>query len=75
MIIIGTNRLKQVVDSQKTDLLTIQLVDIFEIEDLEINLANKKVYQLINKANNTKYYYNQIKNQYYWLSKKNINAI
>lgn len=55
------NRLKQVVDNQKADLLTIDLVDTFEIEDFKINLAHKKIYQLINKANNAKYYYNQIK--------------
>lgn len=32
------------VDSQETDLLANELVNTFEIEDLEINLADKKVY-------------------------------
>lgn len=39
-----TKRLKQVVDSQETDLWANELVNIIEIEDLKINLANKKVY-------------------------------
>ena len=54
----GTDGLKQVVNSQKADLLAIELVDTFEVEDLKIDLADKKVYQLINKANNAEYYYN-----------------
>lgn len=61
LIISSINELKQVVDNEKADLLDIKLVDKFEIEDLKMNLANKKIYQLINKANNAKYYYNQIK--------------
>lgn len=63
MTINNTNRLKQVIDSQAADLLTIELIDTFEIKDLKINLANKEVYQLINKVNNAKYYYDQIKDQ------------
>lgn len=43
-IIKDTNKLKQVIDSQKANLLVIKLVDIFKIEDIEINLAKKKVY-------------------------------
>lgn len=31
---------------------------MFEIKDLEMDLAEKKIYQLINKANNAEYYYN-----------------
>lgn len=46
-------------------MLAMELVKIFEIEDLKINLANKKVYQQINKANKAKYHYNQIKNWQY----------
>lgn len=45
------------VDGQETDSLAIKLVNTFEIEDLEIDLADKEVYQLINKANNVEYYY------------------
>ena len=55
--------LKQVVNSQEADLLAIELIDLFEVEDLGISLADKEVYQLINEANNTEYYYNQIKDQ------------
>lgn len=60
-----TKGLKQVVDGQETDLLANELVNTFEIKDLEINLADKKVYQLINKANNGKYHYNEVKDQCY----------
>lgn len=31
------------------------------VKDLEIDFANKKVFQLINKANKAKYYYSQVK--------------
>lgn len=37
----STDKLKQIIDNQETDLLAIELVDIFEIEDLKIDLANK----------------------------------
>lgn len=57
LIISSIDRLKKIINSQKADLLAIKLVDIFEMEDLKIDLADKKVYQLINKANNMKYYY------------------
>ena len=30
-----------------------------------MNLADKKVYQLINKANNTEYHYDQVKDQHH----------
>lgn len=46
------------INNQKTYLLAIELVDMFEIEDLEINLVDKRLYQLINKTNNAKYYHN-----------------
>lgn len=39
----STKGLKLVVDSQKTYLLTIKLVNTFEIDDLDIDLADKKV--------------------------------
>lgn len=54
---------KKVIDSQKVDMLMVELVDIFEVEDLEMDLADKKVYQIINKTNNAKYYYDQVKYQ------------
>lgn len=63
LTISGTNKVKRVVDGQKADLLNIELVNIFEVEDLRIDLANKKVYQLINEANNAEYYYDQVKDQ------------
>ena len=63
LIISGTNGLKRVVDGQEADLLVIELVDTFEIEDLEMDLADKKVYHLISKANNAEYYYDQLKDQ------------
>lgn len=63
LTISGTDRLKQVVDGQKADSLTVELIDTFEIEDLGIDLADKEVYQLINEANNAEYYYDQIKDQ------------
>lgn len=63
MIINDTDRLKQVVDGKEADSLTIELVDMFKVKDLEMDLADKEVYQLINKTNNVEYYYNQIKNQ------------
>lgn len=43
--------------SQKADLLAVELVDTFEVEDLGMNLAAEEVYQLINEANNAEYYY------------------
>lgn len=53
MTISTINKLKQVIDNQKIDLLAIKLVDIFEIKDLKINFTNKKLDQVINKTNNT----------------------
>lgn len=49
------------INGQKADLLAIELVNIFAVEDLKIDLADKKVYQLINKANSAKYYYDWVK--------------
>lgn len=63
LIISGTDGLKRVVNGQEANLLAVELVDIFGIEDLGINLANEKVYQLINKANNAEYCYDQVKDQ------------
>lgn len=63
LTISSTDRLKRVVDGQDTDLLAFKLVNTFEIEDLRMDLADEEVYQLINKANNAKYYYDQVKNQ------------
>lgn len=45
-------------NGQEADLLAVKLVDIIVVEDLKIDLADKKVYHLINKANNAEYYYN-----------------
>ena len=49
------------VDGQEANLLVIELVDTFEVEDLKMDLADKEVNQLINKANNAEYYYDQLK--------------
>lgn len=37
------------------------MVNTLEIEDLKIDLADKKEFQLINNANEAKYYYDQAK--------------
>lgn len=63
LIISSINRVEKIVNYQKADLLSIELVNTFELEDLRIDLADKKVYQLINKANNTEYYGNQVKDK------------
>lgn len=57
----STNKLEKVVDGQKTDFLAIEPVDMLEVKDLRMNLADEMVYELINKANEAKYYYNQVK--------------
>lgn len=57
LTISGINGLQRVVDGQKANFLAVELVDIFEIEDWGIYLANKKVNQLINEDNKAKYYY------------------
>lgn len=48
---------KQGFNSQEPDSLAIEFLDTFQIKDLKIDLADKKVYQLIKKANSAKYYY------------------
>lgn len=64
LIISGINMVEKIVVGQKTNILAFELVDTFEVKDLKIDLANKKIYQLINKANNAEYLYNQVKDQY-----------
>lgn len=64
LTISGTNRIKRVVDGQEANSLAVELVNTFEVEDLGIDLANEKVYQLLNKVNNTEYYYDQVKDQH-----------
>lgn len=59
----STDRHKRVVDRQKANILVVELVDLAKFEDLEIDLTNKKVYQLIDDANKIDYYYNQAKDQ------------
>ena len=63
LTISGTDGLKRVVDGQEADLLAIELVDTFGVEDLGMDLANEEVYQLINEANNAEYCYDQVKDQ------------
>lgn len=36
--------MKKFINSQKADFLVVKLVNMLEIKDLKINLANKKVY-------------------------------
>lgn len=57
LTISSTNRCKKIVDEQKTNFLVVKLIDLAEIEDLEMDLADKKVYQLIDNANEAEYYY------------------
>ena len=63
LTISGTNELKRVVDDQEADSLAIELVDALEVEDLGMDLADKKVYQLIDEANEAEYYYDQVNGQ------------
>ena len=63
LTISGTDELKRVVDGQKADSLAIELVNALEVENLGMDLADEKVYQLIDKANKAKYYYDQVKSQ------------
>lgn len=44
LTISGIVRLKRVVDSKNADLLAVELVDTFGVENLEIDLADKKIY-------------------------------
>ena len=55
--------LKRVVDGQEADSLAVELVNALEIEDLEMDLADEEIYQLIDRANEAKYYYDQVKSQ------------
>lgn len=63
LTISDTNRLKRVVDGQEANSPVVELVDTLEVEDLEIYLANKEVYRLIDKANEAECYYDQAKSQ------------
>lgn len=63
LTISGTDGLKRVVDGQEADSLAVELVDAFEVEDLGMDLADEEVYQLIDKANEAEYYYDQVKGQ------------
>lgn len=63
LIISNTDKYKKVVDRQKANFLAIELVDLAKVEDLGIDLTDKKVYQLIDHANKAEYYYDQAKNQ------------
>lgn len=62
IIISVTNGIKIVVDIPEAKLLAVELIDTLEVEDLGIDLTNKEIYQLIDKANEAKYYYDQAKN-------------
>lgn len=62
-IISETDGCKRVVDGQEINFLAVKLVNLAEIEDLEIDLVDKKVYQLIDDANKAEYYYDSAKNQ------------
>lgn len=60
----GRNEHKRVVDGQKANFFIVKLMNLAEIEDLRINLTDKKIYQVINDANKTEYYYHQTKNSH-----------
>lgn len=53
LTISSINGINIIVNDQKADLLAAYLVNIFELKDLGINLADKKIYHLIDKVNNT----------------------
>lgn len=63
LTISGTDGRKRVVDGQEANFLAVELVDLAEVKDLGIDLADEEVYQLINDANKAEYYYNQAKGQ------------
>ncbi len=63
LTIIGTDGLKRVVDGQEADSLAVELVDALEVKDLGMDLADEEVYQLIDKANEAEYHYDQVKGQ------------
>ncbi len=63
LTIIGTDGLKRVVDGQEGDSLAVELVDALEVEDLGLDLADEEIYQLIDKANEAEYHYDQVKSQ------------
>ena len=63
LTISGTDGLKRVVDGQEADCLAVELVNALEVEDLGMDLADEKVYSLIDKANEAEYHYDQVKSQ------------
>ena len=63
LTISGTDGLKRVVDDHEADSLTVELVNALEVEGLGMDLADEEVYQLIDKANETEYHYDQVKGQ------------
>lgn len=65
LTISGTNRIIRIVDGPKVDMLAIELDNTFDIEDFGMDLADKMIQLLINKANNAEYYYDQVKDQHH----------
>lgn len=63
LTISNTDRRKRILDEQEANFLAVELVNILKIENLGINLANKKIYQLIDNVNRAEYYYDQAKDQ------------
>lgn len=51
------DQLKKVDNGQEADFLAVGQINALEVEYLGINLADKKIYQLIDKANKANYYY------------------
>lgn len=55
LTISGIDKQKRIVDGQEANPLAVQLVDRFEVEDLEIVMIDKEIYQLIDNANKAEY--------------------
>lgn len=58
LIINGINGRKRVVNRQEVNFLVVELVNLAEIENLEIDLADEEVYQLFHDVNEAEYYHN-----------------
>lgn len=58
----GRNEHKRVVNRQKANFFIVKLMNLAKIKDLRINLADKKIYRIINNANKAEYYYDQATN-------------
>lgn len=74
LIIDNIKEQNRVINNQEANFLLIGLINTLRIENLIVNLAYKKIYQLINKANKAKHYYYKAEHQHSLLIKKNKNT-